>query len=256
MITRKCTVALLSLMSCVACSGGSSGSGTARVRSSTLTVFANARAAPAMLEDLVVGGGTIELETAQFSIAEISIEEETESGGEGGEHGEEPGGEENGKGGEPGEGPEDEEIVITGPFAIDIASGSAVLASVPVFPGTFREANIVFHRDPLAPFSGGSVYFRGQYFPTTGDAIPITLRSDFAGEIEVPIANGGITVGSNMTMPIVLTFALDSLFAGMDFATATVSGGEILIDATNNVQLLDRFEQNLAETMELEEGEG
>jgi hypothetical protein len=49
---------------------------------------------------------------------------------------------------------------------------------------------------------------------------------------------------------------LDSLFAGMDFATATVSGGEILIDAANNVQLLERFEQNLAETMELEEGDG
>lgn len=71
----------------------------------------------------------------------------------------------------------------------------------------------------------------------------------------MPIANGGVTAGSNTTMSIVLALDLDGLFSGLDFATADVVGGEISIDATNNLPMLIRFEQNLAASMDVEEGE-
>src|SRR5204863_4367656 len=126
-----------------------------------------------------------------FSVDRISIEENTgEGNGQNGESGNGEEGEGEAGEGNEGEGGEDD-IVLAGPFTFDVSGGSVVLASVPVFPGTFMKADVAFRVDPqhLPP---ASIRCTGQYVPAGGSPIPFMLSSAFAPEIEVPIANGGV----------------------------------------------------------------
>ncbi|MEO6593285.1 MAG: hypothetical protein ABIP94_00870 [Planctomycetota bacterium] len=256
----RCTIPALSLALLTACSGGSSGGAQSRQRSSMLTVAAGPGGQFAVLDmmSVPVGGGTLDLQTALFGIAQISIEENTGEGS--GQNGENEGGENNesgneseneneneSSGGSEGEGGESdlEDIVLTGPFTIDIANGNTVLEEVPVYPGTFRKVEIQFYLDPAAPLQGDSIYFSGQFQPNSGASINVTLRSRYADDMRVQIANGGVTVGGNASIPLTLTFDLGSLLGNLDFAGATVEGGEILIDAAHNTNLLVAFEQNI-----------
>jgi hypothetical protein len=214
--------------------------------------------------DIPVGGGELSLQSALFSVGRVHIEENT--GEEGGEKG---GGEKNGEGGEGeggkgeggkgegGEGENEDDIDIDGPFAIDIATGGAVLQSVAVFPGTFRKVELTLHLETQAPFNGDSIVVSGQFQPSVGAAIPFTLRSHVVlDEMEVPIANGGVTVSSNTQVAFALTFDLAAMFAGMDMQSAVVEGGEITVDATHNTALLAIFEDNLRNSIEAEEDDG
>ncbi len=258
--TRSVTVAIVgaaSLSLLVGCSGGSSESGaTTRQRSSMLTVTAVPGGAYAVANPITLLGGTLDLQTALFSLDRVVIEENTgEDHGEHGQHDSEGEGEEEG-----GEGPEggesdSEDIVIAGPFSIDIATGGAVLGSVPVFPGTFRTADLVFRLDGTPPLSGDSIYVAGTWRPSGGGSIPFTLRSGFLEQTQVMIANGGIRVGASAIVPIALTFDLAALFGNLDLATAAVVNGEIVIDETNNAHLLAAFETNLVGFVECEHEE-
>ena len=238
------------------CSGSSGSGSTTRQRSSVLTVAAiPGRDYPAS-HVLNLANGALDLQTAMFSIDNVSIEENTGegSGQNGGAEGkgENEGGKEGGnEGGEN----ESEDIVLTGPFSIDIATGGAVLDSVPVFPGTFRQADLEFHTALQAPFAGHSIHVAGHYLPAVGSPIPFTLHSDFTQQIQVPVDNGGVTVTANTVMPIALTFDLTALFGDLDFASAAVVNGEILIDDAHNANLLAMFEANLADFVDLEAGD-
>jgi hypothetical protein len=78
----------------------------------------------------------------------------------------------------------------------------------------------------------------GDFTPTSGAAIPFALRSQFAQEIQSRIADGGIIIANNATVPVVVIFDLAGWFGGVDFANATIENGEILIDSAHNIDLL------------------
>jgi hypothetical protein len=257
-VQKSVVVAVLSLAA-AACSG--SGKATGRQRTSMVTVAAAPGPAPPGGAQIVVVGGTVTLQSASFSIEHVRIDEETDGQGEhqGGEHqggqgngGQASGGNEN-EGGANGTGNEDE-VVLDGPFAIDIASGSAVLQAVAVFPGTFRRAQFDLHLETQTPFDGDSIVIQGQFQPTSGGAIPFTLRSHLARGLEVPIANGGITVANNAEVTFTVTFDLAAMFAHLDLHSAVVESGAIAIDGSHNATLLAAFEHDLEDALEGCEG--
>lgn len=258
------SVALVSLFALVGsgCSGGSKSG--ASPRSSMLTVSA----APAPTgTSIAVDGGSLDLQTALFHVGRVEIEESTaatggsgsegeqgEQGEEGehseqgehGEHGQQ--GNHEGGAGENGNESGSDEIVLDGPFTFDIASGEAVLDSVPVVPGAFRRVQLSFLRSTSEPFADHSIVCTGSFHPATGSPIPFTLRSRFVERFEVPIANGGITVGANAVLPIAIVFDLAAMLGSLDFRSAAVENGVITIDESHNTDLLEDFEENLGES--------
>lgn len=223
---------LYSLLS-IACSPGSSAAASHRSSSLTVSVSPVPDFATTIPE-IVVNDGTLDVQSAVFSIDSVVIEEHTDEGDddEHGEHGTDNESEDNG---------DDEEIVMPGPFTVDIASGDVELGTVSVFPGTFTKVEVEL-RPNGQPHS---IVINGTYEATAGGSTPFTLHSAFSGNFEAPLANGGITVSEKSMVPIIVSFDLAGMFDGLDFAGATVSGGEILIDETNNPALLQAFEAQL-----------
>ena len=217
----------------IACSPGSSAASSHRT--STLTVSVSPVPSVAVtLPTILVNDGTLDLQSAVFSIDKVEIEEHTE-GDDDDEH------EDEGTDNESGDDGDDEEIVMSGPFTVDIANGDVQLGTVSVFPGTFTKVEI-----DLRPGSQPhSIVVTGTYMASGGGSTPFTLHSDFSGDFEAPLAGGGITVTEQSVVPIIVSFDLAGMFDGLDFAGATVSGGEILIDDTNNTALLQAFEAQL-----------
>ena len=136
-------------------------------------------------------------------------------------------------------------VFLPGPFTFDVATETTIIDSVPVVPGTFDHVVLRFMPTDEVPFEGNSILISGTFLPAVGDSVPVTLRSDFAGIVEVPVADGGIIVTEDSVVPVTIEFDLQGLFANLDLAKATVEEGEILIDATHNVDLLLQFEQAL-----------
>src|SRR6185436_8484670 len=108
--------------------------------------------------------------------------------------------EKDGEGGENETGSESEtdseDIILTGPFVIDIATGGAVLGSAAVYPGTFAKADLAFQLTSEPPLSGDSIYVTGTYYAGSSAGVPVTLASRFNQSIQVALAAGGITVAA------------------------------------------------------------
>lgn len=136
-------------------------------------------------------------------------------------------------------------LVVDGPFTFDVAAGPTVIESVPVQPGTIRSARLGLQTTGAAPFDGDSIVLEGTYKAENGDQTRFTLRSKFAGNLQVPVANGGIVIDANTVVPVELAFDLASLVAALDFDAATVEDGFIRIDETHNADLLMVFAMGL-----------
>ena len=188
--------------------------------------------------EIPVPGGVLTVSSALLNIGEFEIEENS-----GFEH----------EGKNKDDEGESDEIVVKGPFAIDISSGEAFIDSVAVFPGTFKKVELEFALNTSSPFDGKSIVMQGDFNPTNGVAVPFTLKSGFKREIEGGLAGDGITVPENATVPVVVTFDLAGFFENVDFGNAAVVNGEIVIDGTNNSTLLAAFEANLSKYVEVEE---
>ena len=237
-----------------ACSGGGSSSANSSM-SSMLTLAATSSTSAAAA--IPVGGGTLTLDTAVFHVDHVHITQELAAGVEPGSSNPSGGSTDHGHGhrhhivhGDPqgggGPGAHQDEIEVVGPFTFDVVSGTTVLDSVSVYPGTFTGSELFFSLEVTDPFADHSMVFTGAYQPTVGgDPIPVTLRSAWLERMTVPIANGGVVVTENSVIPIEIAFDLETMLGTLDLSTATIENDEILIDETHNPTLLDAFENGL-----------
>jgi len=137
---------------------------------------------------------------------------------------------------------------------LDISSGEAFIDSVAVYPGTFKKVDFTFMINTAPPFNGKTIVIGGEFAPTNGTtSLDFTLKSEFNQEIQSHIAGNGITVANNVTVAVVVTFDLAGWFDNVDFGSAQVVNGEILIDNAHNTALLSAFEDNLSQSIEVEE---
>ncbi len=219
------------------------------------------RAANTTLSDLPVKGGKLNVQTAWINIADLRIEEnsgndveqqgENNNGDQGGVDNESEGGKEESGGAE--DSLDNADITAAGPFNLDISGGQVLIGSFDVYPGTFKKVDFTFTPNVNDPFYGKTMVFSGEFTSDAGTVTPFTLKSEFSKQIQTPIAGGGITVAANSTVEINVVFDLAGWFGNVDFSTAQISNGQILIDASNNAALLSAFEANLEQHVEVEE---
>lgn len=145
---------------------------------------------------------------------------------------------------------EDDDIVLLGPFTIDISEGEVEIAVVEVPVGIYRNVDFTFSPSIETSFNGNSILISGIFFPDDGTETAFTLSSQFEDEIQTEIANGGIVVGVNTTTSIVVIFDLVDWFRSVDFSTADITDGQLLVDNVNNIELLATFENALEQTVD------
>lgn len=207
---------------------------TQHERSARLGIRATGAAPGASVrpDDIPTNGGTLSIQSALVNIGAFVIQENS---------GNNNGGDSNGLLNES----DSSDVTVTGPFALEIAQGEAFVESVAVYPGTFKQLTASFNVGAQPPFDGSSIIIQGSYTPQGGSAIPVNLLSAYNQETECLIAGGGITAPRDTTVALVAVFDLVGWFTDVDFASAQVSNGQILVDSTHNSGLLTAFESNL-----------
>ena len=195
--------------------------------------------------DVPLQGGSLDIQSALFSVEKLRIEEN--SGFEGEQEGEHQDSENDNN-----DEQEAADIVVTGTFSLDITKGETFIDSVAVYPGTFKNVDLKFMMSAASPFDNKTIVIKGDFTPINGSDIPFTLKSEYLKEIQIRITGDGITVQENTIIPIVVTFDLAGFFKDLDFGNAQVVNGEILVDSTDNTGLLTAFENNLSNYVEVE----
>ncbi len=210
-----------------------------------------------------LASGSLNLTTASINIVNLKIEENSGNDVEQQGGNQDVGGVENDKAAEGTEasGSEkkneknesgSEDIYLPGPFSPDISGGEAVIDQVSVYPGTFKKVNFTFQVTNDTPFNGHSIIITGNYVATDGTSTPFALSSDFAKQIQLPLANGGITVQANATTTVSIVFDLTQWLGGLDFNGAIITDGTILIDSSHNTALLTQFENQVSANIDVE----
>lgn len=204
------------------------------------------------LNNVPVTGGTVNIARALIHIKEIEIEKNFDHKGEQeGEHddGDKEGDSEN-------EDKDAEEITMKGPFTLDISSGEAFIDSVHVSPGIFTKVELEFSAGSEKPFNGVSILIAGTFASASGQNFPFSLTSAFYDETEAVLAEGGLEVNAETTVTLTVLFNLADWFSGIDFSSVQLSDGKIIINSSNNKNILTQFENNLDKNIEVvEKGE-
>lgn len=146
---------------------------------------------------------------------------------------------------------ENGDIILTGPYTLDIISGSASIGQVNVYPGTFKKVDFNFQGSDA--LNGNSIIISGKYTFTDGTVTPFTINSAFSQMVQMPLSGNGVTVVENSSVIIDIVFDTNAWLNGINFESATVTNKQIIIDNNNNTKLLSTFEANLSIYVEQEE---
>lgn len=145
-----------------------------------------------------------------------------------------------------------EDILLPGPFSLDISGGNALIDQVNVYPGTFKKVDFSFQASNIAPFNGHSIVIKGKFVTANSSTTLFILQSDFVKQVQLPLANGGITVKSNSTVSVSIVFDLKAWLGNLDLTGVTLTNGKIIINKMNNASLLAAFEANVAANIDVE----
>lgn len=190
--------------------------------------------------------GTLSLESFNVNLSGITIQENS------GFNGEQQGENSDGNSNDGGTEIETPDLHLNGPFSFDIAGGTVNIGTFDIYPGTFKQVDVFFLQTSGQPFDGGSVAIKGKYTVPDGSVLPVILHSKFSQSFQTQIAGNGITIIQNSKVPVTILFNFDKMFAQFDLSKAAVTNGTILVDDSNNLQLLQLFERNLNSSVELE----
>ena len=194
--------------------------------------------------------GDIHLQSAVVEIKNLQIEENSGNDNEGNnQDGNSDGGKDNEK--ENGSKENDGgDILLPGPYALDITGGTATIGQIEAQPGTYKKVNFDFVAG--IENKGNSILLSGNYFSTSGVVIPFTLTSNFEANVQLPLVNG-ITVNSGITVSVSIVFDVNGWLSGLDFENATVTDGKIVINQTENSNLYNTFIKAVSKNIEIED---
>lgn len=197
-------------------------------------------------------GGTLDLTQALINFKNLRIEEN--SGYDGEQQGDHQDGDQNdNEGGTESETPD---VTAPGPFSADLSAGLTTIGNFSVPAGTFKKVDFNLTPNSADPFFGKTIVMNGNFSPTQGSSIPFTLKSELLAQLQLQIANGGITVQKDSTVNIDIVIDLPALFSNLDLSSAQIVNGELSIDSQHNAALLTTFEANIAKYIDAEEGDG
>jgi hypothetical protein len=135
---------------------------------------------------------------------------------------------------------------------LDVIDGKLTIGQVSVYPGTFKKVDFTFLINNDVAFGGNSIIVSGSYQKTDGTVFHVILNSDFNQQVQLPLANGGTIVAANSTVALSIVLDIPAWINCLNLSSAVVSNNEILIDKTNNPDLLKLFEANLITGIEVE----
>jgi hypothetical protein len=148
---------------------------------------------------------------------------------------------------------ENGDVLLPGPYVLDVIDGKLTLDQVDIYPGTFKKVDFTFLINNEAGFGGTSIIVNGGYQKTDGTVIPVVLKSEFNQQVQLPLASGGVIAAANSTVALSIVLDIPAWINSLDLSTAVVLNNEILIDNTNNPELLKFFESNLTSNIEVED---
>ncbi len=196
--------------------------------------------------------GDFTLNSAMISIADLVIEENSGNDVEqDGNHNDGGKDSENDSGNEAGG--EQDDIILPGPYTLDVLNGTVSIDKVAVYPGTFKKVDFAFITSIEANFGGNSIVVTGSFQQSGGTVIPVVLRSDFSETVQLPLTGNGLTVADNSTVSLTIVLDIPSWINNLDLSGAVLTNNEILIDNTVNEDLLNLFEANLVSSIEVED---
>jgi len=201
---------------------------------------------------ITAGNNGFTLNLVKVSIADLIIEENSGNDVEQqGNHND--GGSEKENNSKEGANGENGDVLLPGPYVLDLIDGKLTLDQVDVYPGTFKKVDFTFLINNEAGFGGNSIVVTGSYLKTDGTVIPVVLKSAFNQQVQLPLAGGGAIAAANSTVAISIVLDIPTWINGLDLSSAVVSNNEILINNTSNQELLKLFEANLLTSIEVED---
>ncbi|MCF6333907.1 MAG: hypothetical protein L3J11_11550 [Draconibacterium sp.] len=142
------------------------------------------------------------------------------------------------------------DIVLAGPYVLDITGGTATIDQIEAQPGTYKKVNFDFVA--TAENSGNSIALSGDYKSNAGYAIPFFLTSNIEANVQLPLVSG-ITVNTGNTVSVSIVFDVNGWLKGLDFENAaTTIDGKIVISKTQNTNLYNAFIQAVSKNIEIE----
>ncbi len=200
-----------------------------------------------------VGGTTITLDAAKVEIKNLRVEEnsgndvQNQSGGQSGSTGSD--GKDVAETSSPAETGSAGDLLLSGPYLLDIINGSASIDQVTVQPGTYKKVNFDFYAGNEN--NGHSISLSGLFTNAQGGIVPFTLTSDFAGTVQLPLAGSGLQVSSGGTSTISILFDVNNWLSSLDLGTATQANGKITISNNENQGLYLAFITELSKHIEI-----
>ena len=213
-------------------------------------------------QNITLPSGILRVDNASLSLSEIRVQENTGQTGQNGVQNSnqsdvQTSGNDGSVAGETSnatsESDSSQDIVAKGPFSVNITQPSVSLASVAIYPGTFKKADLLFQAQSKSPYNGHSIIISGVYKSNSGSTVPFSIQSDYNQVVEVPLAGNGIQVKSNSVVTIVARFDLSKWLGGLNWNNAVVTGGKIVVNSSSNQNMLTKFEQNLSSGTDIQQ---
>ena len=196
-----------------------------------------------------INGASITLDAAKVEIRNLRIEEnsgnDNQSGDQSGKDGKD-GNEKSSKS----ESGDAGDILLPGPYLLDILSGTASIDQVTVTPGTYKKVDFEFFTG--TENNSHSIVLSGTYTNAKGIVIPFILTSEFAETLQLPLAGNGIEVNSGSITSISILLDVNNWLNQLDFSTANLSNGKISINKDENTGLYLAFIAALSKHIEIE----
>lgn len=142
------------------------------------------------------------------------------------------------------------DLMLSGPYLLDILNGSASIDQVTVQPGTYKKVDFDFFAGPEN--SNHSIELSGIFTNAQGIAIPFTLTSEFAETVQLPLAGNGVQVSSGGLSTISILFDVNNWLGKLDLNTATPDNGHISITKDKNTGLYIAFLSELSKHIEID----
>ncbi|MFY9153229.1 MAG: hypothetical protein WAO52_14530 [Prolixibacteraceae bacterium] len=194
-----------------------------------------------------VNGASITLDAAKVEIKNLRIEEnsgnDNQSGNQSGNDGKD-GNEKSSKS----EAGDAGDIILAGPYLVDILSGTGSIDQVTVLPGTYKKVDFDFATG--SENNGHSIVLSGTFTNALGTAIPFKLTSEIAETVQLPLAGNGVQIISGGIVSISILFDVNNWINKLDLNTAAVNNGEIIINSSENQELYLTFKTEVMKNIE------
>lgn len=216
----------------------------------TIQMNASSKFSGVKSADIATTAGEISLQTAVVEIQNLQIEENSGEDNQGNhQDGNKDDGKDDGKEGSSSEN-DGGDIVLAGPYVLDIANGTATIGQVEAQPGTYKKVNFDFVTS--SDNGGNSIVLSGNYTSNTENVIPFTLTSNLVANMQLPLVNG-ITVNSGSTVSVSIVFDVAGWLQGLDFENASQTNGKIELSQTQNSNLYNTFIEAVSQNIEVED---